>query len=505
MQREELLRSHHDLEAALARYAALYDFAPVGYFTLSSDGTIREVNRAGAALLGGTRAHLVDRRFGVFVAESSRPTLAKALDEVFAGHATIGCDLALRLEGAPHAIAVHLTLAREAGDTDCRVIAVDLTERKRAEERLQASQKMEAIGRLAGGVAHDFNNMLTVILSHASFALEDVEKASPLEQDLVNLKVAAERAAALTQQLLAFSRQQVLKPAVVDVNELAARLVVLLRRLLPEHIDLSFLADPELGRVNIDPVQLEQVLMNLALNARDAMPGGGELRLTTSNVNARHVRIRVQDTGGGMDEATVARIFEPFFTTKGGRGTGLGLATVYGIVRQCGGEIEVHTILGSGTTFDVTLPRTHTTPPPVVVPTPDRDHEPAHQVVLVVEDEAALRGIFQRMLGSAGYQVLVADSGFSALDLVAAHAGPVDLVVTDVMMPKMSGVALAERLRSSHPETRILYMSGYSNEVLGPEGVLAPDTHFIGKPFTARELKDKVREILASTRRPTLD
>ncbi|MBK7397993.1 MAG: PAS domain S-box protein [Myxococcales bacterium] len=273
MQNEELLRAHHELAAALARYSALYDLAPVGYFTLSSNGTIREVNHAGAAMLGETRAHLVDRRFGVFVSESSRPTLANALDEVFAGHATIGCDLALRLEGAPHAIAVHLTLAREAGDTDCRVIAVDITERKRAEERLQASQKLEAIGRLAGGVAHDFNNLLTVILSHASFALEDVEKASPLEQDLVNLKVAAERAAALTQQLLAFSRQQVLKPAVVDVNELAARLVVLLQRLLPEHIDLSFQADPELGKVNIDPVQLEQVLMNLALNARDAMPG----------------------------------------------------------------------------------------------------------------------------------------------------------------------------------------------------------------------------------------
>jgi len=398
-------------------------------------------------------------------------------------------------------------------------IVTDVTERMRAEEeheklegQLLASQKMEAIGSLAGGVAHDFNNLLSVILSYAAFAMEGVQEDGPVWNDLLEIKVAGERAAELTQQLLAFSRKQVLQPVPLSLNTIATGVEKMLRRILGEDIDLVLTLAPDLGLTLADPSQLEQVLMNLVVNARDAMPEGGKLTIETSNVEvdeeyaALHLAVKpgpyvqlvATDTGHGMDEQTRARIFEPFFTTKEkGKGTGLGLSTVYGIVNQSGGDLWVYSELGQGTTFKIYLPRElSVTEPAVARALAVPSSVVGIETILVVEDEEALRRIALRTLEAAGYSVLTAASGEEALLVSAGHAGDIHLLLTDVVLPQMNGRALAQALSKVRPALEVLYMSGYTDDTIVRHGVLDAGTHFLAKPFTATGMARKVRAVL---------
>ncbi|MFO8070897.1 MAG: ATP-binding protein [Polyangia bacterium] len=386
------------------------------------------------------------------------------------------------------------------------------TERAQLEKQLWHSQKMEAIGSLAGGVAHDFNNLLTVILSYAGFAKEGVPEGDPLLNDLLEIEQAGERAAALTKQLLAFGRKQVLQPVPLSLNAIATGVEKMLRRILGEDIDFAQTLAPDLGLTLVDPSQIEQVFMNLVVNARDAMPEGGKLTIETRNVEideeyaAQHLAVKpgpyvqlvVTDTGCGIDEQTRARIFEPFFTTKNKeKGTGLGLSTVYGIVKQSGGDIWVYSEPGRGTTFKVYLPRElSVTAPAVVRPSSVPRRTAGTETILVVEDEEALLRIALRTLEAAGYRVLTAANGDEALLVSARHAGDIHLLFTDVVMPRMSGKALAKALSKARPAIEVLYMSGYADDAIVHHGMLDAGTQFLAKPFTAAELTRKVRAVL---------
>jgi len=390
------------------------------------------------------------------------------------------------------------------------VVAHDVTERKRLEAQLLQSQKLEAIGQLAAGVAHDFNNLLNVITGYSHLLLRalpaDGTEAGRVEQ----ISRAADRGAALTRQLLAFSRRQVLEPRIVDLNAVLTEVQSMLRRLIGENIEIVTDLDPALGRVKADPCQMEQVLVNLAVNARDAMPQGGKLMLQTANVGANgacsnggsaprgHVGLLVSDTGHGMDAQTVSRIFEPFFTTKPrGRGTGLGLATVYGIIQQSGGHIEVESQVGHGTTFKIYMPRVQQDAAAPqegnarTAPSPR-----GTETILLVEDEAALRSLIRDILEESGYLVLEAADPEAGLFAASSHQGPIHLLVADVMLPQMSGSELAERLRAARTDVRVLFMSGYTDETVGQQTVNAPDTHFLPKPFTPPDLLRTVRVVL---------
>jgi CheY-like chemotaxis protein len=373
---------------------------------------------------------------------------------------------------------------------------------------------MEAVGRLAGGVAHDFNNLLSVILGYAEISLQDLRPGEALRDDIAEIKRAAERGAGLTQQLLAFSRQQVLAPRVLDLAEVVAGTENMLRRLVGEDVDLNLLAAPGAAWCRVDRGQVEQVVMNLVVNARDAMPAGGQIAIETSAVElgaayAHHhleaapgpyVLLSVSDTGAGMDAATQARIFEPFFTTKEkGKGTGLGLATVFGIVKQSGGHLSVDSRLGGGTTFKVYLPRVaaESEPAPVAAPT---TVSRGSETVLLVEDEDALRDLARNVLRRNGYRVLVAANAGEALLHCEQFGATIDLLLTDVVMPQMNGRQLAERLAPMRPEMGVLYMSGYTGDSIVHHGVLDSGISFLPKPLTPAGLLKKVREVLDGRR-----
>ncbi|HET8655074.1 MAG TPA: ATP-binding protein [Longimicrobiaceae bacterium] len=385
----------------------------------------------------------------------------------------------------------------------------EINDRKALEVQLAQSQKMEAVGRLAGGVAHDFNNLLTAIKGHLEFLLEDLPAGSESRADAEGIGDAADRAASLTRQLLAFSRRQVLQPRVIDLNQTVQEMEKMLRRVIGEDVDLSTRIEPALGHVQADPGQLSQVLLNLAVNARDAMPRGGQLTIETANVelddeyargkvhveSGRYVMLAVSDTGVGMDAETQARIFEPFFTTKEqGKGTGLGLSTVYGIVEQSGGHVWVYSEPGHGTAFKVYLPRVDA---PVSLDTA-LIGAPAtgRETVLLAEDDRAVRVLARRALEHAGYQVLEADGGEEALRIADAHAGTIHLLLSDVVMPGLGGRELAERLQGRRPGIAVLFMSGYTDDAILRHGMLAEGTPFLEKPFTPGGLCEKVRGVL---------
>jgi PAS domain S-box-containing protein len=386
-------------------------------------------------------------------------------------------------------------------------------ERASLESQLQKSQRLEAIGQLAGGVAHDFNNLLTVINNYAGFAIEELREADPVRADLEEILKAGQRAAGLTRQLLAFSRKQLLAPQVLSLNGVVAGIEGMLRRLIGEDIHIATSLAGDLGTVEADPGQIEQVIVNLAINARDAMPGGGKLTISTANVTldedyatqhsditpGEFVLLSVADNGCGMDEETRNRVFEPFFTTKEkGKGTGLGLATVYGIVRQSGGNILIYSEPDLGSTFKVYLPRVDAAPSKTQRPLPVEAI--GHETVLIVEDEDGVRRLAKRILKAAGYQVLTAANGGEALLLCEQSSTDIHLLLTDVVMPQMSGKQLTERLALIRPEMKVLYMSGYTDDAIVHHGVLASGIRFIGKPFTGAALTTKVREALDDTK-----
>jgi two-component system cell cycle sensor histidine kinase/response regulator CckA len=392
-------------------------------------------------------------------------------------------------------------------------IQTDLTERKRMEEQLRQSQKMEAVGQLAGGVAHDFNNLLTVINGYGELLLEGLDAADPLRELVSEMTKAGERAASLTRQLLAFSRKQVLTPTVLDLNAVVVDLERMLRRVIGEDIRLVSSLQPQLGYVKVDRGQLEQVILNLAVNARDAMPRGGQLALYTHNVEldenytrshsytrpGPYVVLSVSDSGHGMTPEVQARIFEPFFTTKGpGKGTGLGLATVYGIVKQSGGSIEVFSQPDAGTTFEIYLPRVEQMPPAEKSKSGVRRIPSGSETLLLVEDEDAVRSLSKIILRQSGYTVLEASNADEALALARRHTATIHLLVTDVVMPELGGRELAEQLSAFHPEMRVLYVSGYTDDAVVRHGVSEAEVNFLQKPFTPLALTSKVREVLDS-------
>ena len=395
-------------------------------------------------------------------------------------------------------------------------ISRDLTERRSLEDQLHQSQKLEAIGSLAAGVAHDFNNLLSIILSYSELLAFDLKEGDPMRTDLLEIKAAGLLAVSLTRQLLAFSRQQVLQPKVVDLTGVVSSMETMLQRLLSEQIELVTICAPTLGKVLVDPGQMEQVIMNLVVNARDAMPGGGKLTIETSEIlldaayaadhvgvtPGAHILLTVRDTGSGMDETTKARMFEPFFTTKeSGKGSGLGLATVFGIVRQSGGTIWVSSAPGEGTTIHVYLPMTDRTAL-VRASVPPTSTLGGTETVLLVEDDDRVRVLAATILRKYGYEVLDARSGGDAFLLCEQFGSPIQLLLTDVVMPRMSGRQLAERLLLVRPEMKVLYMSGYTDDAAVRSGVFHSTVAFIQKPITPEALARKVREALNSSSAP---
>jgi PAS domain S-box-containing protein len=390
------------------------------------------------------------------------------------------------------------------------IVNRDITDRKKLEEQFRQAQKMEAVGRLSGGIAHDFNNLLGVIIGYGEILQEGLPAGHPLRRSADEVLAAGRRAAGLTRQLLAFSRQQVLEPRVL--NSIVGDMESMLRRLIGEDVDLTSKLDPRLGTTKADPGQLEQVIMNLAVNARDAMPQGGKLIIETANTEmdelfvkrypypvqpGLYVRLTVSDTGTGMDPATQARIFEPFFTTKAkGQGTGLGLSMVYGVVKQSGGYIDVYSETGLGTTFKIYLPRVDEAAVPVSPEASIAKTLRGTETVLLVEDEAALRDLTSSVLQACGYTVLEAKNGGEALDISQHHEGQIHLLLTDVVMPGISGRVLADQLLQLRPQIKVVYMSGYTGQTVGAHGILDPGSLFLQKPFTREALGLKLRSAL---------
>ena len=392
------------------------------------------------------------------------------------------------------------------------IVNRDVTERKHLEDQFRQSQKMEAVGRLSGGVAHDFNNLLGVIIGYGEIVQEGTPGESPLRTCIDEILKAAHRAAGLTRQLLAFSRQQVMDPRVLDVNVVVKDMEKMLKRLISEDVRLKTDLDSSAMRIKADQGQIEQVVMNLAVNARDAMPSGGDLRLTTSSFHmddefvrrypypvlvGDYVLLTVADTGIGMDATTRARVFEPFFTTKEkGKGTGLGLSMVYGVVKQSGGYIDVVSEPGEGATFNIYLPKVEVAVDPQKPPTQLPASLHGVETLLLVEDEVSLRRLSRHLLELCGYAVLEAENGAEALKISQEHKGMIHLLLTDVVMPGMSGRALADQLAEQRPETRVVYMSGYTGQTVGEHGVLAEGSFFLPKPFNREALARKIREAL---------
>jgi signal transduction histidine kinase/response regulator RpfG family c-di-GMP phosphodiesterase len=447
-------------------------------------------------------------------------------------HPAITCFLGVPLKQAGHmfgliGLANKESAYDEASQQEVEILSIAFVEalmRKRAEkematlqEQLRQSQKMEAMGRLAGGIAHDFNNLLTIIKGYSQLLLVKNKEGTSLEENIEQVKQAADRAADLTRQLLAFSRRQLMEMRVLDLNTVLRNLDKMLRRVLGEDVKLVTLLAEDLGRVKTDPGQIEQVVMNLAVNARDAMPSGGRLTIETANVDldevsararmsvppGRYVMLSVSDDGIGMTQEVKERVFEPFFTTKErGKGTGLGLSTVYGIVKQSGGNIWVCSEPGKGTTFKIYLQRVDEPLEELREKMVGEELPRGKETVLVVEDEEKVRKLIVEILGRQGYRVIEASHGDEALLIHAKHDGPIHLILVDVVMPGMSGSELTKRLASVRPETKILYMSGYTDNAIVHHGVLARGVNYIQKPFTMDGLTRKVREVLHKYSKP---
>jgi PAS domain S-box-containing protein len=495
------------------RFRAMFESAPAGTMLVGLDGTIVAVNRAFEEMLGYTREQLTELTPAMYVHPDDLEEGETLFRELVGGRRDLYRRDAryIGADGTTVFVAIAVALVRDADARPSFAITMveDVTERTELEERLRQSQKLEAIGRLAGGVAHDFNNMLTAIGGYTALALERLGESSPVHEDLDEVRKATERATVLTRQLLAFSRKQVLQPELLNLNGIVVELESMLRPLLGEDVVVTTECDPALGPIEADPSQLQQVVLNLVVNARDAMPGGGRITIETANADigeddpaiepGRYVSLTVRDTGEGIDEQTIGRIFEPFFTTKeSGKGTGLGLATVYGIVKQSGGYVVVDSELGHGTAFSIFLPRVHEARvalpahEPLAVQEPDPEPE-ATETVLLVEDEDVVRRLVKQVLEQSGYAVLEARDGAQALEL--GRDRPVDLLLTDMVMPKLGGVEVAAALRKVRPELKVLYMSGYAEGALAP-GALGPATTLLEKPFSFATLTEKVRGLL---------
>jgi len=504
------------LQASEGRLAAIVRAALDAHVTMDDRGTIVTWNPQAEALFGWPAPDVLGRHVAdVIVPPNHREAHWRGLQHFLkSGEAPILNRrlelLALRRDGTEVAVELAVAPIRLGNSWIFSAFIRDITERNQLEQQLRQAQKMEAVGRLAGGIAHDFNNLLTAIFGYADLLAEDLPPDSSALADVREIRTAATRASALTRQLLAFSRQQVLQPVVLNVIDVVGDLESMLQRVLGEDVELEARFAADLGNIRADQGQLEQVILNLAVNARDAMPTGGKLTIETANVEldehyaqthrpvvpGRYVMIAVSDTGVGMDAATQARIFEPFFTTKeAGKGTGLGLATAYGIVKQSGGYIWVYSELGRGATFKIYLPRVDEPTDTVVAP-PELGSVAGTETVLLAEDDALLLPLARDVLKRFGYTVLEARTPADAVAVAKSHTGVIHLLISDVIMPGESGLQLARRLLETRPGLSVLFISGYSDEAIVRHGVLDPGTAFLQKPFTPAALARKVRELL---------
>jgi PAS domain S-box-containing protein len=542
LMRLRLVVALNGVQQAEQRFRRMFDAAPDAMIAVADDGSIVMVNAQAVQLFGYPAGELIGQPVEMLVPEEVQAEMAAERAAYFADPGSRAIDTALRMRGQrrdgrrfPAEISLrHLPtdsgrlvtaairdvsdrLAMEAERERLR----DIAERERLERRLQQSQRLESLGQLVGGVAHDFNNLLNVIQGYTDFIAEEIGRRAqadpelaPVLEDIGHVQVAAQQAGRLTRQLLTFARHEVRRPEVIELNEVVRRAGELLGRTLGEHIDLAIDAEPALWRVKADRGQLEQVLVNLAVNARDAMPGGGRLTIDTGNAEVdetyastrpalrpgQYVRLRVSDTGTGMDQATAERVFEPFFSTKPkGRGTGLGLATVYGIVTSSGGTIEIYSEPGLGTTVSVLLPVTaEDATGAAAAPAAADDLETGHgETILVVEDEASLRELTSRILARSGYQVCVVDSGSEAVRRASDPDQPIDLLLTDVVMPEMLGNEVAAQVGEIRPGIPALFMSGYAQPILDTHGIPAPRYDILEKPFTETALLTRVHRALA--------
>ena len=503
-------RTYHEADRDRERNRLLFQGSPLPIWVIDAE-TLRfvDINDAMIRLYGYSREELL--------AMSS--TELKVVDELAGYHqviatmaigeiAHVGLRRHLRKDGKVLEVDITAHGLVIDGRRCVLAVALDMTQSRRIEEELRQAQKMEAIGRLAGGIAHDFNNILAVILANAEFTLMSLDASHPARAEVDEIKSSAERAAALTRQLLTFSRKQKRQPKLLELNAIVDQMEAMLKRILGEDIALSAKVSADVGTIEADPGEVEQVVMNLVVNARDAMPGGGRLVVETSStlvdkVHAQqigvtpgdYVVLAISDTGCGMSESVRARIFEPFFTTKDvDKGTGLGLATVFGIVQQSRGGIAVYSEPGRGSTFRIYWPR-HDSPPELR----ERDaFVPVHSsgTVLVVEDDPQVRKVLRRYLTGWGYTLLEAPNAAAALELIATHGGPIDVLLTDLVMPGLDGRSLSRRVLAEKPDIKVVFMSGYTEHAALNNAALGPDDHFVQKPFSARVLNETLRRAL---------
>jgi signal transduction histidine kinase/CheY-like chemotaxis protein len=509
IQNEELLHARAELEKTLAEYTELYDFAPIGYFTLGIDGTIRAVNLTGGALLGVECSSLLGRRLGMYLAEGSRVPFADFLDKLFASGTGGACEVVFDVKGKSPLIAqIEATASRSR--EECRAVVFDVTERRKLEEQLRQAQKMEAVGLFTGGVAHDFNNMLTAIIGYGETIRENIHAGDEsLRENIEQVLKAAGRAADLTARLLAFSRKQltILEPVIIDavIDDISK----LIRRVIGADIELTFAFSCDKLVIMADVGQIEMALMNLATNARDAMPRGGRLSISTKQVlvekgseslydlkvPGRYALVSVADTGSGISKDSLEKLFQPFYTTKEmGKGTGLGLSIVHGIVKQHNGSVMVDSQPGAGATFKIYLPLfegrevrpERKMPAPLVRGT---------ETILLAEDEEMVRLFMGRILENAGYTVIPAENGEEALTRFKEN-DDIALVLSDVVMPGKSGNQMFEEMRRIKPGVKVIFISGYTPDIMQSKGLDASVVDFITKPFQKSDVLAKIREVL---------
>jgi len=524
LRESRLIESRRAAEAALRqseeRFRVFFESSPDACNFVTSEGIFIDINRAAEELFGYRRDEVVGktaRELALFH-EASLPTARALANDCLLGLQCPPTELTVVHRSGRESV-VEARMAAVSFRDGLAILAVlrDISARKQAEiaqrrleEQLRQASKMEAVGRLAGGVAHDFNNLLTGIRGFTDVLLSGVSEADPAHGDLLEIQRATQRAASLTGQLLAFSRKQLVEPVVLDLNQLISGATAILERLIGSDVQLVFRPGANLHAVRIDPSGMEQVLVNLAVNARDAMPQGGKLCIETAELEVdaelcknhldarpgRHLLLSVKDTGVGMSEGVRARLFEPFFTTKGpGRGTGLGLSIIYGIVQQGGGFVLVDSDLGLGSTFRIYLPAV-LEKPAALGSASEPELPKGNETILLVEDEVLVRSLVSKFLNSQGYRVLSAARGSDAIQLAVEQQTHIDLLLSDVILPNMNGRQIYERLRQSIPKLRVLFMSGYTENIIAPHGVLEGGFHFVQKPFSLKELASKVREAL---------
>lgn len=521
----ERKRAEEGLRESEERYRLLFESNPQPMWVYDLETlAFLAINQAAVRHYGYSREEFLGMTIKDICPEDDIPALVASLKNGSSGIGSAGPCRHVKKDGSISDVEITAHPLVFDGRRAKLIVANDVTEQQRlraalllSEEQLRQSQKLEAIGQLAGGVAHDFNNLLTAINGYSALALKRLGRDHPIASYLNEINRAGNRAADLTRQLLAFGRKQLLQPLSLNLNDIVTDMSKMLTRLIGENITFQTKLSPHLKRIKVDPGQVEQVLMNLVVNARDAMPRGGVLTIETANEElddayaSKHVAVKpgqyvmlaVSDTGMGMDPEVQAHIFEPFYTTKEtGKGTGLGLSTVYGIIKQSGGDIWLYSEPGRGTSFKVYLPVTKDEIETPVAPTADTTSQRGSETVLLVEDEEIVRKITKRLLEENGYRVLQAGSGGEAIRLFISYKEPIHLLITDVVMPMLSGKDVADQIKSVHPETRVLYMSGYTDEAIVDHGIVDADIEFIQKPFTERALTRKIREVLDTESSP---